>query len=80
MFPQGNGVYLGGLYIMRAQYEHAGLYTCDVESSSGSMQDSAQVWVKGKSWWIEGGGGDCYSKQPLPSGPPFPLVLLILSF
>ena len=45
---QGSGLYNGGLYIMFAQYEHEGDYTCVVESTSGDrIERSAYIMVQG---------------------------------
>lgn len=44
---QGTGMFAGGLYIMNAQYEHSGRYTCSVESSSGGISKAANLYVFG---------------------------------
>ena len=33
---------------MNAQYEQAGLYTCEIQSASGGMKDDAQVYINGE--------------------------------
>ncbi|ELT90327.1 hypothetical protein CAPTEDRAFT_180331 [Capitella teleta] len=40
-------LYVGGLYIMKAQFEHQGRYTCRVHSSSGMTAASATVQILG---------------------------------